>query len=54
LARVDADGDGRISREGWGRKPEAFARLDADGDGYLTREEMMRARKRRGGRGFGV
>ena len=37
---MDADGDGRISRSEWRRKPQAFDRIDKDGDGYATLEEL--------------
>jgi hypothetical protein len=48
LLRMDADGDGQISREEF-RPPEdragmgPFKRADADGDGAVTREEMNAA-----------
>jgi len=44
--RLDADGDGRISREEAGGR-RWFDRADADGDGFVTREE---ARDLQGGR----
>ncbi len=51
LERVDADGDGRISRaEFTGREPRVFERADADGDGRVTPAELdalMEARQDR-------
>lgn len=40
LRTMDTDGDGRISREEWQRKPMAFRRMDTDQDGFLTPEEL--------------
>lgn len=45
VQRMDADGDGTISRDEYKGPPEAFEKLDADADGSLTMEEarkMMR------------
>lgn len=42
LARNDANGDGKISREEWPLGPEAFDRLDEDGDGMLTETELQK------------
>ena len=45
LQKMDADGDGTISRDEYKGPPEAFEKLDADADGSLTMEEarqMMR------------
>ena len=36
----DENGDGRISRDEWQRRPGGFRRLDGDGDGYLTLDEL--------------
>jgi len=43
LEEMDADGDGRITREEWKGREEIFRRLDADGDGIVTREEIRQA-----------
>ena len=44
LARLDADGDGRISRdEARGRLKENFDKIDADGDGFLDASEIRQA-----------
>ncbi len=46
MQRLDADGDGQISREEFQlpeqrRGPNPFARADTDGDGVITREELL-------------
>ena len=46
LKKIDANMDGRISREEWPRDAEVFARLDADNDGFLTQEEMRRVKNK--------
>jgi len=44
FARLDTDGDGRISPEERRRYNKArFAKLDANGDGRITLEEFERA-----------
>lgn len=40
LNRMDADGDGRVSRKEWLNLPQAFNRIDTNGDGFLTYEEL--------------
>jgi Ca2+-binding EF-hand superfamily protein len=55
VARLDADKDGRISRDEWKMRPEMFEKLDRDADGFLSNEELepLRARfgRRRGQQG---
>ncbi|MEQ8764197.1 MAG: hypothetical protein RL885_09735 [Planctomycetota bacterium] len=36
----DADEDGRVTAEEYGREPETFARMDRDEDGVLTAEDF--------------
>ena len=45
LKRLDADGNGAISRQEWNRRPEAFDQLDANKDGQITNDEL-RVRRR--------
>lgn len=46
LARLDADADGRITREEFAVPMlQRFERLDTNGDGTVTREERVAARK---------
>lgn len=40
LGRMDADGNGTISREEFKGSDEAFGRMDKDENGVLTREEL--------------
>lgn len=52
--RYDADGDGKITLEEYGRGEEYFARLDANGDGSVTSADTTgRRRPGRGGGGGG-
>ncbi len=51
MARIDADKDGKISREEWPRDAEIFAKLDANTDGFLTRDEMKAGKGFRGDKG---
>ncbi len=44
MARLDANGDGRISRDELGKMPrlaEKFSQMDGNKDGYLVRSEMQ-------------
>lgn len=50
LRRMDANGDGQVSRGEWLNPPPAFKRIDSNNDGVLTYEEL-RARFG-GGSGF--
>jgi Ca2+-binding EF-hand superfamily protein len=45
IKELDADGDGKISKEEARKadRPLAFEELDLDGDGFLTRDELLRA-----------
>ena len=53
--RLDADGDGRVSKaEAQANAPrlsEHFGQTDANGDGYVTPEEMKGARRHHHARG---
>lgn len=51
LQQMDTNSDGRISREEWRKKTEAFARLDTNNDGFLTRDELQRHMWRHNKRG---
>ena len=59
LARMDADGDGRIARtEAPGRLQDRFGMFDTDGDGFISGPELERLQQRmserpRGGEGRG-
>ena len=55
LHRFDRNGDGRISRDEWTRRPGRFNQLDADHDGYVTQQELEAALGgRSGGAGGGA
>ncbi len=43
LKRMDANNDGKISRDEWGKSPEAFNQLDKNNDGILTSDEAADA-----------
>ena len=47
--RLDANRDGKISREEWRGRAEGFAKMDTNGDGFLTPEEMQAGRFQRDG-----
>lgn len=51
IQMMDSDGDGRISRSEWLRRPGAFSRIDKDGDGYATADELSAFLKDRFGGG---
>lgn len=40
IAKLDRDGDGRVSRAEFPGPPQRFRALDADGDEYLSAEEL--------------
>jgi len=40
IRRMDTNNDGKISRDEWRGKAEAFDKLDSNNDGFLTREEL--------------
>lgn len=40
LQMMDADGDGKISREEWRGAPPLFERIDRDADGFITENEQ--------------
>ena len=42
VAHLDADGDGKVSRQEFDGPPREFDRLDRDGDGFLSEEEAPR------------
>ena len=50
--RYDADGDGQITFEEYGRSEEHFGRLDRDGSGSIESSDVATSRSR-GGRGQG-
>ena len=41
MERFDADKNGRVTREEFTGRPEAFERMDSDGDGVVTAEELQ-------------
>ena len=45
LAKLDTDGDGKLSKDEYRGPDEAFVRLDADGDGFVGAEEARQANK---------
>jgi EF hand domain-containing protein len=47
LKRIDADGDGRISKEEWNKRSQLFDRIDQNHDGFLTRDETRTAMRER-------
>ena len=62
LDRMDANKDGKLSKDEFRGRPEKFDKIDTDNDGFLSIAELekMPSRKgnrgsgRRGGRGFGT
>ncbi|HYR87268.1 MAG TPA: signal transduction protein [Terriglobia bacterium] len=44
LQNMDADHDGKISRQEWQGRAEMFDRLDADHDGFVTKDELQNRR----------
>ena len=46
LKQMDANNDGKISREEWKGNPERFSRLDANNDGFITSDEIKAHRPR--------
>jgi len=51
LERMDADKDGKISKDEFPGRDEMFARIDANGDGFITEDEAAAMGQGRGGRG---
>jgi len=52
-AKLDTDGDQRVSRQEAAQRPqlsEKFAAIDGNKDGYLSREEMQAYRREHGRR----
>lgn len=45
--KMDKNNDRQISRDEWGRKPEAFDRLDLNKDGFLSGDELREVAKKR-------
>jgi Ca2+-binding EF-hand superfamily protein len=46
--RMDADHDGKISREEWKGRSEVFNRLDRDNNGFITKDELQQMRRNLG------
>jgi Ca2+-binding EF-hand superfamily protein len=42
VARLDRNGDGKVSRSEFDGPPEHFDHFDRDGDGYITEDEAAR------------
>ena len=53
LDRMDANKDGKLSKEEFRGRPEKFDKIDTDNDGFLSIEELEKMPSRRGNRGFG-
>jgi len=43
---MDADGDGKISKDEFRGRPEMFDRRDSDGDGFITLDEFKKTMRR--------
>jgi Ca2+-binding EF-hand superfamily protein len=50
IQRLDRDGDGRISRQGFDGPSDGFSRADRNHDGYLSAEEARSLPAPPGGR----
>ncbi|MGH9768320.1 MAG: hypothetical protein ACREAB_12870 [Blastocatellia bacterium] len=46
IKQMDANNDGKISRDEWRGRDKAFGRLDANNDGVITREEIEARRQK--------
>ena len=52
--KYDANRDGKVTADEYGRSKETFARLDQDGNGVLTKDDFAARRRGRGGRRSGA
>ena len=53
LDRMDANKDGKLSKEEFRGRPEKFDKIDTDNDGFLSIEELEKRPRRGGNRSFG-